>query len=500
MAETLVLAVYVAILVALLVYGLTQLHLYRLHRRVVPLSPSPTPRRWPRVTIQLPVYNELYVVEQLLAAVHAIDYPDALLDIQLLDDSTDGTFDLAAAWIARAAGLGPPIHHVRRPDRRGFKAGALAYGAALSDAEHFAVFDADFIPARDFLHQTIPVLEADSRLAAVQVNWGFANEDANSLTRQQGFLLRMHFCLEQLARSGSGLFCNFNGTAGVWRATAVADAGGWLDRTITEDIDLSYRAQLAGWRIAYREEYACPSELPVDVSGFRSQQFRWIKGGGENARLHIPGLFAHPLPWTVRLHACAHLLAGSVYVLILALLILTVPMAGLKNSAIQADYVQFGIPFFAANIFLALALWEAQPAGEGGLARRIGAFLVSLVAFLVFTLGLSVHNGRAAMCGWLNYRTPFIRTPKFGARAETKGWVGTVYAARPGVALLLPELVLMLWLATGLAIGWARNEFALYPIQLMALAGLAWHCGLWLRQWCQHRRAHVARAAVGCQN
>lgn len=491
MAELLILGIYVSILLALFAYGLVQLHLYRLHRRLLPPTALAPVARWPRVTIQLPVYNEIYVVERLLAAAHTIDYPAGLLDIQLLDDSTDGTSALAAAWIAQAGTLGPDICHVRRTDRTGFKAGALAHGATKSDAPYLAVFDADFMPFPDFLKQTVPMLEADSRLAAVQVNWGFSNERANSLTRQQGFLLRMHFCLEQLARSRSELFCNFNGTAGVWRAEAIIDAGGWLDRTITEDIDLSYRAQFRGWRIAYREDYVCPSELPVDVSGFRSQQFRWIKGGGENARLHIPSLFAGRLPWAVRIHGCGHLLAGSVYVLLLALLVLTVPMAAVKNSYISTDYVQFGIPFFAANIFLAFALWEAQPAGQGGTIQRIMIFVAALVAFLVFTLGLAFHNGRAAILGWLGYRTPFVRTPKFGASVGAKGWAGTEYATRPGIGLLLPDVVLMLWLAVGLYIGWRRQEFALYPIQMMGFAGLAWHCGLWLHQrWETRLRTH----------
>ncbi|HEV3052032.1 MAG TPA: glycosyltransferase, partial [Longimicrobium sp.] len=321
-----VLVAYVACLIFLFVFSLGQLQLLLIHRRAAdaPAHPVADGGALPRVTIQLPVYNEQYVVRRLLQAVAAIQYPAALLDIQLLDDSTDETTKIAAGIIRRMRAAGVPITHVRRGTREGFKAGALAHGLAQARGELIAVFDADFVPAPDFLHRAVPPF-ADPRVGAVQARWDHLNREQSAITRIQAFLLDLHFGLEQPARDRGGLFLNFNGTAGVWRRSAIAAAGGWSAATLTEDIDLSYRAQLAGWKLVYLDAYPCPGELPADMSGLRSQQYRWIKGGAQNARLHLARVARSGFPFRVRHHAAQHLLAGSAYVAILGALLLSVP-------------------------------------------------------------------------------------------------------------------------------------------------------------------------------
>jgi|SRR5262245_40832308 len=470
--EGVVLLAYVTCLVVLLAFSLGQLHLWWIYRRA-----GRTPRRsgaspaatdLPMVTIQLPVYNERYVIQRLIEAVSAIEYPRGLVEIQVLDDSTDETIAIAGELIRSLTSTGIAITHVRRGPRAGFKAGALAHGLALARGQLVAIFDADFLPTPDFLRQTVPYF-ADADVGAVQVRWAHVNRQQSSLTRVEAFLLDLHFHLEQPARDRNDLFLNFNGTAGVWRAAAIADAGGWSAATLTEDIDLSYRAQLRGWKLIYVDDYACSGELPADMNGLRSQQYRWLKGGAENARRHLVDVVRSGLPRDVRFHAAQHLLAGSVYLAILGALLLSVPLAALKNTAIAVDYVDYGLPFFMSTLALFAVFYGAQrpaPTGVRGHLRFVGSMLV----FLVFTMGLSVHNGGAVLSGWLGRRSEFVRTPKFG----TAGWWASAYAGRRIDRRVVPELCVLGALLTGLAVGWHRHEFALVPFQIMAATGLIW--------------------------
>lgn len=487
--EPWVLAAYLACLLLNFTFSVGELHLWRLRHRPNVLEPLQLDA-WPHVTIQLPIYNERYVVRRLLAAIAAIDYPRDRLDVQILDDSTDETVAIVAALASRLRDEGLSIAHVRRLDRRGYKAGALVHGLNQAQGELLALFDADFVPAPDFLRRTVPYFE-DPGIGCVQARWSYFNQDESALTWVQSFMLGLHFRFEQGIRCRSGLFLNFNGTAGVLRKTAIVDVGGWRADTLTEDIDLSYRAQLRGWRIVYLEDYAAPSELPADMTGLRNQQYRWLKGGAQNARLHMASVLTSGLPWRVRFHALLHLVAGSIYLPILGAVLMSVPLAAVKNSWIERDYADFGTLFLASLLPLFLVFRETQdpvPKGWHAHLRFLGAMLL----FLVFTIGLSVHNGRAAMSGWLNRKSEFVRTAKFGA----SDWSQTSYAIRRIDGHVVTELIVLAYILLGLWAGWRREEFALYPIQLLAMAGLLWIIGLSvlhpLRAW----RNHAAQATT----
>lgn len=485
--EHVVLAAYLACLVAIFVYSLSMAHLGRIvvRARRRPNAPQPrcTPDPQPRVTVQLPIYNELHVAERIIDAAAALDHPREQLRIQVLDDSTDATRGLVDAAVARHAARGVPIDVVRRTVRTGFKAGALAHGLACDTAEYVLVLDADFVPRADLVRLLLAGFDA-ADVAVVQARWGFLNEPESLMTSVEAFLLGMHFGVEQPGRALSGGMLNFNGTAGMWRRAAIDDAGGWQARTVTEDVDLSYRAQLRGWRIAYLEDVVVDSELPADVGALRTQQHRWIKGGAQNARLHLGAVCRHEAPASVRWHAAMHLVSGSLYAAILAMLILSVPLAAVKNTSITTDYTDWGMPFTAATVALGWVLAVAhRPNGRRGWLR----FGVMLPAFLVFTMGLAVHNGSAAISGWAGRGGEFVRTAKAGAGA----WPAAAYARRVVDRRVLPELALVAWLLAGLAIGWQRGQTAFAPLQLMALAGLTWVLTLSVRhpwQARQHRR------------
>ena len=278
----------------------------------------------PFVTIQLPVYNELYVVERLIDAVAAIDYPAEKLEIQVLDDSTDETSGIIASKIALLQQQNISIQHIKRKNRDGFKGGALKHGLTLAKGEFFAVFDADFLPSKDFLKRTIPFFK-DQSIGMVQTKWGHINKDTSLLANLQAIALDGHFSIEQQGRNAAGYFINFNGTAGVWRKQAILDAGNWQSDTLTEDFDLSYRAQMKGWQFTYLEDFITPAELPPFVSALKSQQFRWTKGGAETARKNLKALFALPLPLSVKLHGVFHLIYSFGFISIITYALLPVP-------------------------------------------------------------------------------------------------------------------------------------------------------------------------------
>jgi len=474
--EPWVLAAYATCMILLFVYACGQLHLmWRSRKATSPVDESaaaaeapPPPDDPPFVTIQLPVYNEQYVVERLIETIGRMDYPKDRFEIQLLDDSDDPTTTLADHALRRLTERGISVSHVRREDRSGFKAGALAYGMRTAKGEFIAIFDADFLPQPDFLKRTIGWF-TDPGVAVVQTRWGHLNERTSWMTRLQAFFLNLHFGFEQPRRARAGLFLNFNGTCGVWRARAIEDAGGWKARTITEDIDLSYRAQMRGWRIVYRNEYETPGELPEEMSGFRTQQYRWMKGGAQNAVLHLRSLMRSGLSRHVRWHGAHHLLSGSVYLLILSALLLSTPLAWLKNRHIVFDYVDFGIPFLFSTGALFCVFHAAQRPKPEGIRANL-RFAGMMVLFLMFTMGLSVHNGGAVISGWMGRESPFVRTPKYGSAR----WTLSTYVKRRLDPKLFRDLLMLGWLGFGLAIGWQRGQFALYPIQLMAAAGLVW--------------------------
>lgn len=318
--EILFLGVYFSVLCVLAVYGshrYRMAYLYYRHKFKLP-TPRGVLSQLPRVTIQLPIFNEMYVVERLVDAVCRIDYPRELLEIQVLDDSTDETCAIARACVERHRQKGHDIVYVHRTNRQGYKAGALENGLLTARGEFVAVFDADFVPSPDFLHRTVPFF-ADSQVGMVQVRWGHLNRDFSILTQAQSIFLDGHFIIEHTARNRSGCFFNFNGTAGIWRRVTIADAGGWQHDTLTEDLDLSYRSQVKGWQFVFLNDVVSPAEVPVEMNAFKSQQHRWAKGSIQTARKLLPMILKSDLPFAVKREAFFHLTNNMAYLLMVLL-------------------------------------------------------------------------------------------------------------------------------------------------------------------------------------
>jgi cellulose synthase/poly-beta-1,6-N-acetylglucosamine synthase-like glycosyltransferase len=419
----------------------------------------------PPVTIQLPIYNEMYVADRLIDAVCRIDYPRELLEIQVLDDSTDETTSLAAAAVARHRVRGVPIRLLCRDDRTGFKAGALAAGLRATDAELIAVFDADFVPAPDFLTRLVPHF-GDPRVGMVQARWGHLNRRHSTLTAAQAVMLDSHFLLEHVTRMERGLFFNFNGTAGIWRRDCIEDAGGWSHDTLTEDLDLSYRAQMAGWTFVFDPSVESPAELPADIEALKSQQRRWAKGSIQTARKLLPLLWRSPRPLRVKLEALFHLTSNFTYPLLLVLALLLLPvLLGTSTAppglvwALQIGVLLFGV--IPVSIFLAIG---QRAAGEPGLRlwRHVGAALV-------IGVGLSVNNARAVIEGLGPSIGQWERTPKAGTR-RAAGLAP--YAAATRLAGRT-ELALAAYFGSLTAFAWASGEYRAIPFIALLIAGFA---------------------------
>jgi cellulose synthase/poly-beta-1,6-N-acetylglucosamine synthase-like glycosyltransferase len=365
------------------------------------------------VTVQLPLYNEPYVTERLINAVCAFDYPKHLLEIQVLDDSNDETKEIADNITANWLQKGFDIKVVRRPERSGFKAGALKYGLEKAKGDYIAIFDADFIPSPDFLKKTVPVLHQDG-VGMVQTRWGHTNREYSLLTKAQAFWLENHFRIEQTSRSNLNLFFNFNGTAGIWKKQAILDAGNWQADTLTEDLDLSYRAQLKGWKFLYLEEVISPAELPPTLSALKGQQFRWTKGGAEVSRKLIPSLVRSKQPLKIKLHAVGHLLNSGVYLAIAISAFLSIPLLFIKDILPSLKPIMMvGTIFFSNFIILAIAYYIATR--EYFRNKNMFQFIKMFQVYLSFAVGMSFHNSIAVLQGYCGKRSAFIRTPKFNS-------------------------------------------------------------------------------------
>ncbi len=350
--ETLTLVSYFFVLSILGIYGWHRyfiVYQYLKHKDQVP-GPPPPVSEWPVVTIQLPIYNEMYVVDRLVDSICAIDYPSELLEIQVLDDSTDETREIAELAVRRQAARGFDIKYIHRTNRVGYKAGALEDGLQSARGEFIAIFDADFLPPSDFLRRTVPYFW-DSKLAVVQARWGHLNQSYSLLTKVQAILLDGHFVLEHGGRNRSGCFFNFNGTAGVWRREAIVDAGGWQHDTLTEDLDLSYRAQLRGWKFKFLPDLVTPAEVPVEMNAFKSQQHRWAKGSIQTCRKVLPYVLLSDLPLKVKAEAFFHLTANFNYLLMIVLSALMFPAMIVRYEMGWSEMLLIDIPLFAAATF-----------------------------------------------------------------------------------------------------------------------------------------------------
>jgi cellulose synthase/poly-beta-1,6-N-acetylglucosamine synthase-like glycosyltransferase len=423
-------------------HALLQLWLLTLARRARPSSAPATalPDPLPRVTVQLPVYNERFVVERLLEHVTALRYPTELLCIQVLDDSTDDTSGLIADWLRRRSGNGLRIAQVRRGSRAGFKAGALAQGLQRAPDGLVAVFDADFMPPPDFLERALPYF-ADPRTAAVQGRWTYANRTESALTRVLGIFMDAHFLVEQPGRTELGGFVNFNGSGGIWRTASIRRAGGWTADTLTEDLDLSYRTQLGGDRIVFDADLQVPGEIPGELSAVRVQQHRWMKGVAQNARRLLGPVLRAPVSWRIRVHACAHLLASGLYLAIAAVVVLSVPVGALAAHGDIPRWIALN-PGLAATFLLLAPIYHEVYRREVS-ASRLG-FFATYVGFLMLSMSLAIHNGLAALLGYFGHRSEFVRTPKRGDATGSASWRRSGY--RSGIRPII-VIELLVWLA-----------------------------------------------------
>ena len=417
------LGLYVVALIYIMVFCLMQFHLLYHYRKNAEVKDTdfsrPKDEDLPFVTIQLPIFNELYVVERLIDNIVKFDYPKDKYEIHILDDSTDETVEIALAKVKEYKAKGFNIDHITRSNRVGYKAGALKEGTKFAKGEFLAIFDADFLPNSDFLRKTIPHFK-DEKVGVVQTRWEHINEDYSLITRLQAFQLNVHFTVEQMGRYNADYLLQFNGTAGVWRRECIADAGGWEADTLTEDLDLSYRAQFKGWKITFLEDITSPAELPAEMNGLKSQQHRWMKGGAETAVKLLPSVWKSNISLVQKIHATSHLLSSSIFLFVFFIGVSSVPLVFmLKGIDFNLDYLgvflisllTIIIVYYNANVRKA---WK-----EGLTAKNFFKFIFLFPVFLALSMGLSFHNSIAVIQGLRGKKSPFVRTPKFNIKGLT---------------------------------------------------------------------------------
>ena len=464
---------YFLVLVILAAYGMHRYYLvyaYFKNRHNVP-GPPPELAAWPKVTIQLPIYNERYVIERLVDAVARFDYPPELLDIQVLDDSTDETVEVARSCVERYQALGLPIHYLHRNDRTGFKAGALEAGLESATGEFVAIFDADFVPAPDFLRRTLPYFfdpKDASKIAMVQTRWTYLNRHYSPLTEVESILLDGHFVMEHGARSRSGDFFNFNGTAGVWRRCAIDDAGGWQHDTLTEDTDLSYRAQLRGWKFLYLPDIECASELPVEMNAFKAQQARWAKGLMQTAKKILPRVLRSDQPLHVKAEAVFHLTANISYpfMVILSTLLLPAMIVRFYQGWFQMLFID--LPLFIAS---SCSISGFYLASQRALYPKTWKRSILYMPFVMAVgIGLSVRNAKAVLEAIFGVQSEFARTPKFNIDGQSGTWKKKLYRNRAGWMPYL-EIALGLYFAGTIVYAIQNENYATAPFLALFVWG-----------------------------
>lgn len=437
------------------------LFLYNKYKRQTTIRP-PDPKEWPLVCVQLPIYNERYVVKRLLKSIAEFDYPREKLHIQVLDDSNDSTSKLVSRLVKLLKGKGYFIDHVQRVKRTGYKAGALEYGLKNTQADFIAIFDADFFPKPDFLKQSIPYL-MQAGIGMVQTCWGHVNRNYSLLTRLQAIFLDAHFKIEHLARNRSGRFFNFNGTAGVWRRQAIKDAGGWQHDTLTEDLDLSYRAQLAGWKFLYLPDIVAPAELPVEMNAYKSQQHRWAKGSVQTALKLIPSIKRSNFPFFIRLEAIVHLSNNLAYLLMVIPAILLVPALKFQIE-MNLEWLLFVYFFtFLASTLSVIIYYSFTIKDVYG---KIWPNILYLPALIAIGIGLSLNNGRAALEAILGLRSEFKRTPKFLIEGRHGTWKHKIYKPEKGYQHIF-ELLAASYFSYGLIYYLSNGYFISLPFFLL---------------------------------
>ena len=463
---------YFFVMTILAMYGI---HRYQLvynffkNRKNIP-GPPPAVTAWPKVTVQLPIFNERYVIERLIEAVAQFDYPRELFDIQVLDDSTDETQQVARDCVEHHQRLGVPIAYLHRDNREGFKAGALQEGLKFARGELVTIFDADFIPPADFLRRTVPYF-ADAQLAMVQTRWTYVNRNHSKLTEAEAILLDGHFAIEHSARYRSGLFFNFNGTAGIWRRSAIEDAGGWQHDTLTEDTDLSYRAQLRGWRFLYLPEIECPSELPVEMNAFKSQQARWAKGLMQTAKKVLPRVMRSNAPIAVKSEAFFHLTANISYPLMIFLSIILLPAMIVRFYQGWFQVLTIDLPLFIASTCSISSFYlAAERTFYPKTWKRTFLYLPFVMAL---GIGLAVRNALAVIEAILGKKSEFVRTPKYRVEASGKNrnaWIKKSYKKSAGLMPYL-EIALGIYFAGAVIYSIQIENYATVPFFILFIWG-----------------------------
>lgn len=481
--EWLCIIVYSASLVMILFYSLSQLNLLFNYLKAQKTAGTSSidklhidSQELPVVTIQLPVFNELYVMERLLENIADIEYPKEKLEIQVLDDSTDESVKITAAEVQKLQNLGIDIKHIQRTVRTGFKAGALKEGLETARGEFIAIFDADFLPEPDWLLKTVGHFK-DPKVGVVQTRWSHLNRDYSILTQVQAFALDAHFTLEQVGRNSKGHFINFNGTAGIWRKETIIDAGNWEGDTLTEDLDLSYRAQLKKWKFVYLEDVTTPAELPIIISAARSQQFRWNKGGAENfQKMFKKVLSSKHLSFKTKFHGILHLLNSTMFLNVLIVAILSIPMLYIKNEYKHLELYFIVMSFFVlSTIIFFICYWYMYRNTYGGGFKKFITYIGMFFTFFSIAMGFSLHNSIAVIEGHLGKRSEFVRTPKFNIAAMGTNWKTNIYLRKKLSPNIILEGLLMLYFGFGLysafIVGDQGGDFGLFPFHLMLFFG-----------------------------
>lgn len=475
--------VYAFCLLLILVFSLTQLRLLW-HCKQWLRKNKDNREKWifkedskyPIVTIQLPVYNELYVIERLIHCITKLDYPKDKLEIQVLDDSTDKQCqELANKWVEYYQEKGFDIHWIHRKDRSDFKAGALREGLEIAKGEFIAIFDSDFLPKPDWLKQTVGFF-ANERVGVVQTRWGHLNRDYSLITKVQAFALDLHFTMEQTGRSVAGNCLNFNGTAGIWRKSCILDAGNWKGDTLTEDIDLSYRAQLKNWKIEYLEDVETPAELPMAISAARSQQHRWNKGGAENLRKMWWTIFrSKEFSFSKKFHALMHLSGSLLYINLMLIALVSVPLLFLKNIYPQVNFLFYLSGVFAfSTLFFILSYWYSYKRIHGSDFRSFPKFLLLFFQFFSLAMGLSLHNAWAVFQGLIGIKSAFVRTPKFNLENKNNDWFENKYLNRGINVQLVLEFLLLLYFIVAVVMAFYLGDFSLFFMHLMFVVGFSY--------------------------
>ncbi len=448
------------------IHGLVMLYYYRKTQHIK--TPDlKIEGEYPMVTIQLPMYNEMYVIERLIKAVCNIEYPKDKLQIQVLDDSTDESTIIASKLVDEYKAKGYDIDYIHRTNRDGYKAGALKEGLERAKGEFVGIFDADFVPNSDFLIKTIPYF-INKKIGMVQTRWEHLNEEYSFITRAAALALDGHFVIEQQVRNKAGFFINFNGTAGVWRKETIIDAGNWHADTLTEDLDLSYRAQLKGWKFVFLNDVTSPAELPADINALKSQQFRWTKGAVETAKKILPMVFRSKLPLKIKLESFIHLTSNIVFPFIILVAVLNIPLVVIKNTIGGYDnYYTLMSVFVLASISTFMFYMFAQRAIHLDWRKRLLLFPV----FLAGSMGFAVNNSKAVFEALINKKTGFTRTPKYNIENEKDKWTNKKYVQKKLSWTVFVELFLAFYYVVGIAISVYYLEIAAIPFQLLFLLG-----------------------------